>query len=78
MARAERTGRVFLDCSQNDPGKQTVAPYSLRATHVPLTSVPLAWHELEAPSQLRAALALDRISRHGDLFADVLTLRQSP
>jgi bifunctional non-homologous end joining protein LigD len=76
MARAERTGRVFLDCSQNDPGKQTVAPYSLRATPVPLVSAPLAWHELEAPPWITPEIAVQRISQHGDLFADVLALQQ--
>ena len=77
MARAERTGRVFIDCSQNDPGKQTVAPYSLRATSVPLVSAPLAWHELDAPVLVQPRAALDRIARLGDLFGDVLTLRQT-
>lgn len=77
MARSERTNRVFIDTSQNDPGKQTVAPYSLRATSVPLVSMPLSWDELDdvAPIQPRAALA--RIAQHGDVFADALVLRQS-
>jgi bifunctional non-homologous end joining protein LigD len=77
MPRAERTGRVFIDCSQNDPGKQTVAPYSLRATHVPLVSAPLAWSELDALWRIQPQVALARIAEHGDLFAEVLTLRQS-
>ncbi|HEU0035923.1 MAG TPA: hypothetical protein VFQ53_35170 [Kofleriaceae bacterium] len=77
MARAERAGRVFVDTSQNDPGKQTVAPYSLRATSVPLVSAPLAWSELEAPGHASPAIVLERIARHGDLFADVRSLRQS-
>lgn len=77
MARSERGGRGFLDISQNDPGKQTVAPYSLRATSVPLVSMPLAWSELEAPSPIQPQAALARIAEHGDLFAGVLALRQS-
>jgi bifunctional non-homologous end joining protein LigD len=77
MSRAERVGRVFIDCSQNDPGKQTVAPYSLRATRTPRVSAPLAWNELEQLSPITAAMMLERIARHDDLFADVLTLRQS-
>jgi bifunctional non-homologous end joining protein LigD len=79
MPRAERANRIFIDVSQNDPGKQTVAPYSLRATWVPLVSAPVGWHELEtgtlAPVQPRAML--ERVERHGDLLAEVLTLRQS-
>jgi bifunctional non-homologous end joining protein LigD len=78
MAKAERTGRVFVDTSQNDPGKQTVAPYSLRATSVPLVSAPLAWSELAAPMAVSPATVLERVARGGDLFADVLALRQTP
>jgi bifunctional non-homologous end joining protein LigD len=70
-------GARYADCSQNDPGKQTVAPYSFRATSVPLVSAPLAWGELEAPTLIQPRAALERIERHGDLFADVLGLRQS-
>jgi bifunctional non-homologous end joining protein LigD len=77
MARSERTQRVFIDTSQNEPGKQTVAPYSLRATTVPLVSAPLAWSEVERASPLTPAAVLNRIARDGDLLAEVLTLRQS-
>jgi bifunctional non-homologous end joining protein LigD len=77
MARSERPNRVFLDTSQNDPGKQTVAPYSLRATWIPLVSAPLDWSELADPSPITPRAALDRIARDGDLFRDVLTLRQT-
>jgi bifunctional non-homologous end joining protein LigD len=77
MARAERPGRVFIDCSQNDPGKQTVAPYSLRANWVPLVSAPLAWSELDEPRPITPEGVVERVARLGDLFADVLTLRQS-
>jgi bifunctional non-homologous end joining protein LigD len=74
MARAERQDRVFIDWSQNDPSKQTVAAYSLRATHVPLVSTPLRWDE--EPRPMTPEMALDRVARHGDLFSEVLTLRQ--
>jgi bifunctional non-homologous end joining protein LigD len=77
MERSERTGRVFVDCSQNDPGKQTVAPYSLRATWVPLVSAPLQWAELAVPAAIQPGQLALRLAKHGDLWADVLTLRQS-
>ena len=77
MPRAERTGRVFIDCSQNDPGKQTVAPYSLRATYVPLVSAPLAWSELDEPKPILPETAVERVARDGDRFAGVLALRQT-
>ena len=76
MARSERTKRVFIDTSQNDPGKQTIAPYSLRATTVPVVSAPLAWDELDRLSPIQPRAMLERVERLGDLFAGVLTLEQ--
>ena len=77
MARTERAGRVFIDTSQNGPGNQTVAPYSLRATQVPLVSAPLAWNELESARPVTPAEMADRVARDGDLFSAVLTVRQT-
>lgn len=73
MARRERPGKVFIDWSQNNPAKTTVAPYSLRAGSVPTVSTPLSWAEVDActdPGQLvyTARDVLDRVERHGDLF----------
>ena len=48
MVKAERRGRVFIDWSQNDPGKSTVAPYSLRGLVLPTVSLPVTWDEVEA------------------------------
>jgi bifunctional non-homologous end joining protein LigD len=41
MARARRAGKVFVDWGQNDFGKSTVAPYSLRGWPVPTVSTPV-------------------------------------
>lgn len=38
---------------------------------------PLAWSELDAPWGIRPLAVLELIAKHGDLFAEVLTLRQS-
>lgn len=38
MAKAQRAGRVFIDWSQNNPAKTTVAPYSLRGRDHPTVS----------------------------------------
>jgi bifunctional non-homologous end joining protein LigD len=80
MAKKERSGRVLVDWSQNTQHKTTVAPYSLRAKERPTVSMPLAWDELEsAPAGdlvFEAEAALARIHERGDLFAEVLTLRQ--
>ena len=84
MAKEKRRGRIFVDWSQNDEHKTTVAVYSLRARERPTVSTPLLWEEVEAAADHGdpAALAftsdevLDRFTEHGDLFAGVETLEQ--
>lgn len=75
MARAQRTGKVFIDWSQNNPAKTTVAAYSLRARSLPSVSTPVTWDEVAACSEPRDLLfvaeeVLARVSG-GDLMADV-------
>lgn len=48
MAKNLRPGKVFIDWSQNNAAKTTVAPYSLRAQAVPSASTPLTWDEVAA------------------------------
>jgi bifunctional non-homologous end joining protein LigD len=77
MARAQRAGRVFVDWSQNDEHKTTVCAYSLRATDEPSPSTPISWDELDDSvregddSALRftPAMVIERVRRHGDLYA---------
>jgi bifunctional non-homologous end joining protein LigD len=81
MAKAERPGKIFVDWSQNSRHKTTVAPYSMRARPRPTVSTPLSWPEVERGADgevlsFEAADVLARLARHGDLFADTLTLRQ--
>lgn len=83
MTRTLRAGKVFLDWSQNDPGKSTVAPYSLRGGSAPTVATPLTWDEVAqaatrhaprpafGPKQVR-----HRLDRCGDLLAPLLTVRQ--
>ena len=80
MAKARRAGRVFVDWSQNNPAKTTVAPYSLRARERPTVSTPVTWREVERcrePADLTftAPDVLARLDKHGDLLAD---LHQNP
>ncbi|HEX2273212.1 MAG TPA: non-homologous end-joining DNA ligase [Acidimicrobiales bacterium] len=83
MARAKRPGKVFVDWSQNDGGKSTVAPYSLRGWEVPTVSMPVTWGEIEAvassgdPSPL-TFVADDALGRAeaGDVFAPVAAVTQ--
>ncbi|MCX4750855.1 non-homologous end-joining DNA ligase [Kitasatospora sp. NBC_01287] len=46
MAKELRSGRVFVDWSQNNSSKTTVAAYSLRARPEPTVSTPLEWSEV--------------------------------
>lgn len=65
MAKELRTGKVFVDWSQNNPAKTTVAPWSLRGRERPTVAVPVSWEEVAAPlrEQFTLDAALERISR---------------
>jgi bifunctional non-homologous end joining protein LigD len=72
-----RGGRVTIDAAQNSIGRNTAAPYTLRAGAAhPTVSTPLAWEEIESgdlvPADLTPQVALERIKQYGDLFAPVL------
>ena len=80
MARNLRPGKVFIDWSQNNPQKTTVAPYSLRARAQPTVSTPLTWDEVAACARpddvvFTADEVLERIDEHGDLFAPLLAAK---
>jgi bifunctional non-homologous end joining protein LigD len=84
MKKSLRRGKVFVDWSQNDRAKTTVAVYSLRARDHPTVSTPVEWDEVVAAEskgdadrlRFEADDVVKRIDRHGDLFAPVLELRQ--
>jgi bifunctional non-homologous end joining protein LigD len=84
MKKVLRTGKVFVDWSQNDDFKTTVCVYSLRAKERPMVSTPVAWDEVkkclskEDPQLLAFdyEAALKRVEKSGDLFEPVLKLKQ--
>ena len=84
MPKIERTGKVFIDWSQNHPRKTTVAVYSLRAKPRPTVSTPITWDEVEGALErndpeclvFEAGEVVSRFEEHGDLFAPVLELKQ--
>ncbi|MDQ2919131.1 MAG: non-homologous end-joining DNA ligase, partial [Verrucomicrobiota bacterium] len=85
MAKRVRTGKVFIDWSQNSDFKTTVCVYSMRAKGAePFISLPVTWEELtraiksKEPERLvfTPKVALKRIEKLGDLFAPVLKLKQ--
>jgi bifunctional non-homologous end joining protein LigD len=75
MTKAKRSGKVFLDWSQNAGSKTTVSPYSLRGVERPFVAAPVTWDEVEEGAadplgleQLRYDEVLARVQEHGDLF----------
>ncbi|MEV0707335.1 ATP-dependent DNA ligase [Nocardia aurea] len=74
MAKAVRRGKVFLDWSQNNPSKTTIAPYSMRGRSVPNAAAPRGWDEIEDHDRLRHLRfdeVLVRFRDDGDLLADL-------
>ena len=49
MAKVLRPGKVFIDWSQNNGNKTTIAPYSLRGRDHPTVAAPRTWEELDDP-----------------------------
>ena len=84
MARALRTGKVFVDWSQNDEHKTTICVYSLRAKEQPTVSTPVTWKEVETALKKKNAKLLTftsdqvlaRVKKHNDLFKPIETLKQ--
>jgi bifunctional non-homologous end joining protein LigD len=84
MSKQARTGKVFVDWSQNDAHKTTIAVYSLRARERPTVSTPVKWEEVERALKKKdadllvfeAAQVVARFEKMGDLFEPVLELKQ--
>jgi DNA ligase D-like protein (predicted polymerase) len=78
MEKKLRPGKVFVDWSQNNRHKTTVAPYSLRAAEEPSVSTPVTWDEVDSGAELRFGPdeVRERVERHGDLLQPLLALRQ--
>jgi len=84
MKKQVRTGKVFVDWSQNDEHKTTIAVYSLRAREHPTVSTPVTWEEVERALRKKDASLLvfeapqtiARFEKKGDLFEAVLSLKQ--
>ncbi|TFD72111.1 ATP-dependent DNA ligase [Cryobacterium fucosi] len=75
MKKAKRPGRVFVDWSQNNAAKTTIAPYSLRGTPRPMVAMPRTWRELASPglAQVDYRQAMHRVERNGDALSGLLT-----
>ena len=73
MTKSLRTGKVFVDWSQNNGNKTTIAPYSLRGREHPTVAAPRTWEEIEDPDlrHLTFDEVLDRLDRDGDLITEL-------
>jgi bifunctional non-homologous end joining protein LigD len=78
-AKARRRG-VLIDANQNGEGKTIASAYSVRPRPGAPVSTPLRWEEVGPdldPAAFTMAAVLARVERHGDLYAGLLTTRQS-
>lgn len=81
MTKALRTGKIFVDWSQNSRHKTTIAPYSLRARPRPTVSTPIGWDEVAdgadgADMVFDAEMVLERVAEYGDLFEPAVAMEQ--
>lgn len=80
--KVKRKDKVLIDWLQNMSFKTTVGVYSLRAREYPTVSTPVTWDEVEAAVtakdlRFETVDVLARVTEHGDLWAEMLTLEQS-
>jgi bifunctional non-homologous end joining protein LigD len=77
-SKARRRG-VLIDANQNGAGKTIASVYSVRPKAGAPVSTPLRWSEVNEkldPAAFTMEVVLERIRRHGDLFAGVLAGKQ--
>jgi bifunctional non-homologous end joining protein LigD len=77
--RSKRRG-VLIDANQNGEGKTIASVYSVRPKEGAPVSTPLRWEEVHGlldPAAFTMQAVLERIERDGDLFAGVLSGKQS-
>jgi bifunctional non-homologous end joining protein LigD len=77
-SKAKRRG-VLIDANQNGEGKTIASVYSVRPKPGAPVSTPLRWDEVDDsldPHAFTMSAVLERVRRHGDLFAGVLKTRQ--
>jgi bifunctional non-homologous end joining protein LigD len=76
--KSKRRG-VLIDANQNGEGKTIASVYSVRPRPGAPVSTPLRWSEVNEnldPLSFTMPVVLDRIRKHGDLYADVLKTKQ--
>jgi bifunctional non-homologous end joining protein LigD len=74
-ALSKRSGKVYIDCYQNNFGQTIAAPYSVRAKPEAPVSTPLRWEEVKKgldAKKFNIHNTLTRVKKLGDLFLPVL------
>jgi bifunctional non-homologous end joining protein LigD len=77
--KEKRHGKLYVDYGQNGEGRTIVSPYTIRARDGAVVSTPIAWDEVTEqldPTRFTIRTVLERIERHGDLYAGVLSTKQ--
>jgi bifunctional non-homologous end joining protein LigD len=78
-SKARRRG-VLIDANQNGEGKTIASAYSVRPRPGAPVSTPLRWEEVDGhldPVRFTMDVVLERVRQDGDLYAGMLTTRQS-
>jgi bifunctional non-homologous end joining protein LigD len=76
--KSKRRG-VLIDSNQNGEGKTIASVYSVRPRVGAPVSTPLRWSEVNEdldPLSFTMPVVRERVRKHGDLYADVLTTKQ--
>ena len=71
---------MLIDANQNGEGKTIASVYSVRPRPARRCRLRSRWDEVTErldPAAFTMDAVLERVERHGDLFAPVLTTRQS-
>jgi bifunctional non-homologous end joining protein LigD len=71
---------VLIDANQNGEGKTIASVYSVRPKEGAPVSTPLRWDEVDEsldPGEFTMDMVRRRLAEHGDLFAGLLTTKQS-
>ena len=79
IAKAERTGRIFIDYLRNDPTSTAVGPYSTRARPGAPVAMPIDWKAVTAsldPGRFTVRTAAKAIASRPDPWADFDKVRQ--
>ncbi len=77
VAKARRTGKIYVDYLRNNRGNTSVAAYSTRARPGAPISLPIAWEDIARDPRVRpVTIAHSRVARGPDPWGDWQSVRQ--